>query len=237
MGILREFIQLVRDAASIARHARQLPAFRPDRAASAEDLYKALCVSALNKSVTIVEQEMPSAIIHENHESFLADCLSRAPAEGAHCEFGVYSGASLNFLAARRPAQRFDGFDSFHGLPEQWTGYRVFDFDRKGKLPNVRENIRLHAGLFEATLPDYARSCSSVAFLPVDCDLYSSTVCVFQHLGPKLAPGCVIVFDEYFGYPGFEHHERKAFAEFLQASGWQARWIACCGQRAACVLI
>jgi hypothetical protein len=236
MGLFKEFRQSLRDVRDIAEHVRQLPSRCFDHAATGDDLLKALCASALSKSVAIVEQEMPEAMIHLSHEAFLTECLASAPLAGAHCEFGVFSGTSINLLASKRPSQVFDGFDSFNGLPEDWTGYRGFDFDRQGKPPSVRENVRLHVGLFDVTLPAYARACGPVAFLHIDCDLYSSTTCVFAHLGSVLAPGCVIVFDEYFAYPGFEHHERKAFAEYLRSSGRSARWIACCGQRAACVL-
>ena len=243
MITLREVAQFIRhlwrlpwNVAALAEQGRLRAIPRSDPATSGEDLFKALCASALSRSVVIVEEEMPAAIIHREHEVFLAECLAKAPAAGVHCEFGVYSGNSLNLLAALRPTQRFDGFDSFRGLPEEWTGYRAFDFDRQGKLPDVRDNVRLHVGLFDATLPAFVQSAGPVAFLHVDCDLYTSTVSIFSHLGPKLLPGSVIVFDEYFGYPGFEHHERKAFAEFLQSSGRKARWIACCGQRAACIL-
>ena len=239
MGILGEIGLQVRLLWDLPRNVAMLAragAARLDPAADGEDLFKALCDSALDRTVAIVEKEMPGAIIHRDHATFLADCLERAPTNGAHCEFGVFSGTSINLLAAKRPAQIFDGFDSFRGLPEAWSGYRPFDFDRQGALPVVRDNVRLHVGLFDATLPAFVQSAGPVAFLHVDCDLYSSTVSIFSHLGPKLLPGSVIVFDEYFGYPGFEHHERKAFAEFLQSSGRKARWIACCGQRAACTL-
>jgi predicted O-methyltransferase YrrM len=237
MGILKEIRQMVRDVRDIADHIRKSPSRRLDHVPSGEEMFKALCASALRKSVLIIEQEMPNAIIHQEHEAFLAYSLARAPHQGAHCEFGVYAGTSINLLAEMRPSGIFDGFDSFHGLPEAWTGFKEFDFDRKGMLPQVRENVRLHVGLFDATLPGYIRSCGPVSFLHIDCDLYSSTACVFKHIGPLLAPGCVIVFDEYFAYPGFEHHERKAFAEYLLSSGRTANWIACCGPRAACVLI
>lgn len=227
---------MVRDVRDIAEHVRRSPSRRWDHVPTGEDMMKALCASALQKSVAIVELEMPDAIIHQEYEAFLAYCLESASHEGGHCEFGVYAGSSINLLADKRPTRVFDGFDSFRGLPAAWTGFQQFDFDRKGALPKVRENVRLHVGLFDITLPAYVQSCGLVTFLHIDCDLYSSTACVFKHLGPFLAPGCVIVFDEYFAYPGFEHHERKAFAEYLKNSGRTAKWIACCGPRAACVL-
>lgn len=199
-------------------------------------LFKAVSDSALARTVEIVEQEMPDALILLDGLTFLRFALSKAPTDGAHCEFGVFSGATINHLAEQRTGQIFHGFDSFHGLPEDWSGYMPFDFDRGGTPPDVRTNVRLHVGLFDDTLPGFAASVDKVAFLHVDCDLYSSTATIFRHLGPKLMRGCVIAFDEYFCYPGFEQHERKAFREFLDASGRTATWIACCGQRAACIL-
>ena len=54
-----------------------------------------------------------------------------------------------------------------------------------------------------------------VAFLHVDCDVYSSTVDVLRGLAERFQPGTVIVFDEYFNYPGWERHEFKAWQEFI----------------------
>ena len=199
-------------------------------------LFKALSDSALARTVAIVEAEMASAVVYLDYRPFLLFCLSKASRTGAHCEFGVFSGTTINMMAEARPDVTFDGFDSFRGLPSEWGGYLEFNFDRAGTMPAVRPNVRLHAGWFDDTLPDYAASITDVAFLHVDCDIYVSTATVFRLLGPKLQRGCVIVFDEYFCYPGFELHERRAFDEFLRDSGRTARWIACCGQRAACVL-
>ena len=56
----------------------------------------------------------------------------------------------------------------------------------------------------------------NVAFLHVDCDLYSSTKTVLSFLADRLKPGAVIVFDEYFSYVGWENHEHAAFDEFVK---------------------
>ena len=50
-----------------------------------------------------------------------------------------------------------------------------------------------------------------VAFLYIDCDLYSPTKTV-----PCLQAGSIIVFDEYFSYIGWENHEHAAFEEFIK---------------------
>ena len=48
-------------------------------------------------------------------------------------------------------------------------------------------------------------------------DIYSSTKTIFDHIGPSLRPGTVIVFDEWHGYStgNPEEHEQKAFKEFV----------------------
>jgi hypothetical protein len=58
-----------------------------------------------------------------------------------------------------------------------------------------------------------------IRFLHVDCDLYASTACVFQHLGDRLYGGSVIVFDEFLNYAGWREHEHRAFVEMVQRTG------------------
>ena len=53
----------------------------------------------------------------------------------------------------------------------------------------------------------------------VDCDLYSSTATVLQQVGPRLVPGSVVCFDEYWNYPGWQDHEHRAWQEYVEASG------------------
>jgi hypothetical protein len=65
-----------------------------------------------------------------------------------------------------------------------------------------------------------------VAFLHLDADLYSSTVTVLEHVGPRLRPGSVIVFDEYFNYPGWEQHEHRAWLEFVAKTGITYQYVA-----------
>lgn len=213
-----------------------LPSNAANQPGTPEALFKVLGDSAVRRSSVIVERDMPRALIFQQYEPFLIHCLDKAPRDGAHCEFGVFSGRTINLCADRRPDVRFDGFDSFEGLPEEWAGYAAFDFDRKGNMPAVRSNVELHVGWFDVTIPPYRSKIDKIAYLHVDCDLYSSTVCIFENLGDKLMDGAVIVFDEYFCYPGFEAHEYKAFAEYLAETGKKVEWFACCGQRAACMI-
>ena len=72
------------------------------------------------------------------------------------------------------------GFDSFEGIQEHWNGNPIGAFAQK-RMPKVPDNVEFHVGYFDATLPDFlAVHADPVAFLHVDCDLYSSTVTIFE---------------------------------------------------------
>ncbi|MCP1909960.1 hypothetical protein J2R96_002440 [Bradyrhizobium elkanii] len=98
------------------------------------------------------------------------------------------------------------------------------------------ENVELIVGLFDETIPAFAQRELAIAFIHVDCDIHSSTRSIFTGLKSQIRPGCVIVFDEYFNYVGFEKHERLAFDEFIGETNYGVNWISYSGQQAACVL-
>ena len=143
-------------------------------------------------------------------------------------EFGVYSGRSVNIIADRAKDSLVAGFDSFEGLPESWrSGFPQGKF-AVSELPEVRSNVTLVKGWFDDTLPPFLETLKCpVGFVHVDCDLYSSTKTIFDNLGPHLADEAIVVFDEYFNYPGWEEHEHKAFQEFLAQSDFECEFIAC----------
>jgi hypothetical protein len=143
---------------------------------------------------------------------------------GVFLEFGVGTGRSINFIAALNPQITVHGFDSFKGLPEDWRDNKkgTFGFKEEGVFPPVLPNVVLHVGLFENVLPVFVEKelkNQLVAFIHIDCDIYSSTKCVFDILKNNIKPGTVIVFDEYFNYPGWKQHEFKAFQEFIKSKG------------------
>ncbi len=146
--------------------------------------------------------------------------------KGLICEFGVYTGRSINHIAAKTK-NTVHGFDSFEGLPEAWYGKYGKGHFAVDNLPDVRGNVKLHKGWFSDTLPGFvAEHPEPLAFLHVDCDLYSSTVTIFEHLGSQIGPGCIILFDEYFNYPGWEDGEYKALKEFVSRKGINYEYIA-----------
>jgi hypothetical protein len=56
-------------------------------------------------------------------------------------------------------------------------------------------------------------------FAHLDADLYSSTKTVLDLIGARLSPGAVLVFDEFFNFPGWQDHEYRAWTEFVTRSG------------------
>jgi Methyltransferase domain len=187
-------------------------------------------LAALADSAEYAKHHMRGAIALSDAQEVLSCGLDHAARDGLFAEFGVWQGRTINFIADHvGGAVTVHGFDSFKGLPEDWQGeYVKGTFHMRGELPRVRSNVHLHAGWFKDTVPRLAKEHpnESVAFLHVDCDLYSSTKTIFDHLGERLRPGSVIVFDEYFNYVGWREHEYRAFQECVHARSLRYRYVA-----------
>jgi hypothetical protein len=145
---------------------------------------------------------------------------------GLVLEFGVYRGASLRHLARRLPHRRLYGFDSFAGLPEdgRWDWQLDFAADAPSSLP---ANCTLVPGWFRDTIPAFlAENPGEIAFVNIDCDLYSSAREVLFGLADRLRPGSVLYFDELINYDTFLWNEMLALFEFLEATGFGIEWVA-----------
>lgn len=142
----------------------------------------------------------------------LREVLARNP-EGWAVEFGVFSGYSTGLIAKQMPVI---GFDSFEGLPEDWRpGFPKGKFasGTLRHLPHYPMNMTLVKGWFEDTVPTFPFP--KLGLVHIDCDLYSSTVTALEGVLSAIGPGTYVVFDEFHGYPGAEHHEAKAWQEFI----------------------
>ena len=160
---------------------------------------------------------------HRGRFEVLEYTLANLPLkDGLVLEFGVFEGETLQFISELIDTYIY-GFDSFEGLPEDWFyDHTQREFDLKGQLPAIkshRNNYRLVKGWFNDTLPGFVKEVGNkpIRFLHVDCDLYSSTKTIFDNLADNIVEGTVIVFDEYFNYPGWKNHEFKAFQEFVSS--------------------
>jgi Flp pilus assembly protein TadD len=157
----------------------------------------------------------------------LDHAVRRAPADGLALEFGVFYGRSIRLIAGARSGA-VHGFDTFAGLPEDWSEKeKAGSYSTHGALPEVPENVALHRGLFKETLPGFLGSHGGrVSFAHVDCDLYTSTRSALEPLAGRLRAGSIIVFDEYLGFPAWREHEYRAFQEFIRAAGIAYRYAA-----------
>jgi hypothetical protein len=185
-----------------------------------------------------VRQRMPRALYFVERESLLRYALDQVTVDGQVLEFGVFAGKTIRTIASR-VAQPVHGFDTFQGLPEDWAGSKSpkGDFSLGGRLPQVPANVTLHQGLFEATLPGFVSAHPQpLAFAHVDCDLYSSTRTVLEHVGPLVVPGSVLLFDDYFNYPGWKEGEHKAFREWVEARKVRYRYVGYARHQAAVVI-
>lgn len=133
-----------------------------------------------------------------------------------YLEFGVYQGNATRYWSRllRNPESRLLGFDSFEGLPEDWTHQLAKQhFSTQGNVPVIDDpRIRFLKGWFNQTLPAYQPPSHDVLVVNLDADLYSSTDCVLRHIEPLIQPGTFLYFDEFH----CRRDELRAFDEFLK---------------------
>lgn len=194
---------------------------------------------ALQHSVDYIDANMPDVLGFQSQKRLMEHSIAQVKVDGCFTEFGVYKGGTIRFMAKKLPHRSFHGFDSFEGLPEDWNGSDMSKgtFSIGGRLPKVPANVKLHKGFFDASLPVWRNQhADKIAFMHIDCDLYSSTKTVLDTLHDRLQPGTVILFDEYFNYPNWENHEFMAWKEFITAHDIQYRYLAYARQQ-VCVQI
>jgi len=169
----------------------------------------------------------PAAWFADRDDAFKLAARDIAHRQVLYLEFGVWKGDSTRCWSKllTNPASALHGFDSFEGLPDDWSfAYRKGAFSVAGKIPNIDDSrVRFFKGWFEDTLPGYQLPKHDVMFVNCDADLYSSTKTILTYIGPHLRPGDYLYFDEF-------HHwadERRAFSEFVMSSGCQFSLAAC----------
>ncbi|MEM9514533.1 MAG: class I SAM-dependent methyltransferase [Actinomycetota bacterium] len=184
--------------------------------------HHALLQDALDDTVGYIKSDMRDSLIRRDALDVLTYAAKQATVDdGLVLEFGVRSGMTINHLARRLPGATVHGFDSFEGLPEAWAGADIDAgaFGGEG-MPQVASNVELHVGWFDDTLaPFLADHPGSARLVHIDSDIYSSAKTVLDNLAPRLVPGSVIVFNEYFNYPNWREHEFRAWQEHCAAHG------------------
>jgi len=148
-----------------------------------------------------------------------------AEVQGNWAEFGVERGDSAHFLSNFLPENStFYLFDSWQGLPEEWVlaeNYIRASGQPASPMPSFKDpRLVVVPGWFEDTLP---KDMGPLAFVHIDCDLYSSTKTVLERTNHQIFPGTIMLFDELWGYPNWREHEYKALVEWGRPFEWLAR--------------
>jgi len=178
------------------------------------DIDSGLRLRAILASADFVYENIP---LHKRFDPVVLrkSALEAAPRDGLLMEFGVWQGGWINRIASWTDRQVY-GFDSFEGLPEPWSTVDK-GFFALPALPEVRQNVTLIKGWFDQTLPRFLEEHPQpVAFIHMDCDLYSSTKTVLDLLRTRLMEGTTIVLDDFLMEPGWQREEHKAWVEFAR---------------------
>lgn len=193
-------------------------------------VYHLLRERAVADSADYAEQHLSGALIFNTDRKLWDYAASSARLDsGLLLEFGVFEGRSINHFSTIFAPETVHGFDSFEGLAEDWTGYNLAKgaFSLDGRLPTVNENVTLHKGWFQDTLPDFLEANSEgIRFCHMDADTFGSSYYVLQQIAGSLVPGSVMVFDEYFGFPNWRLGEFHAWQKVCAESGLKYKYIA-----------
>lgn len=135
-----------------------------------------------------------------------------------YLEFGVYQGKSIAKWSElnQNAASRFFGFDSFEGLPEDWTKLRPKGSFATGLVPAMEDQrVKFVVGWFQASLPGFLKDFQSgnQMVIHIDCDLYSSTLYVLTQMDQWMPKGALVIFDELY----YAEHEYRALLDYVSA--------------------
>lgn len=178
---------------------------------------------ALERSLGIdLRYDDADVLRHEviDRKHFLRRCftyLTFNQIPGDYVEFGCNGAMTFRMAwsASRLLGSRtmLWGFDSFEGLPAwvdeldrhpQWVegtmATSVEDFHRLCRQHGMApDEYRVVQGFYENSLRGEGMDMPSrISLAYIDCDLYSSTVEVLRFLLPRLTPGMLIAFDDWF---------------------------------------
>jgi hypothetical protein len=158
----------------------------------------------------------PELRVKSRDELFDAVGRRLADRDVLYLEFGVHTGDSMHYWSRllRSPRSRLHGFDSFKGLPHDWSleGHERGYFSTGGEPPAIDDpRVEFFVGWFDETLPRYRWVEHDALVVVLDADLYASTSTVLRHVCDHLKPGSFLYFDQF-------HHrsdELRAFAELV----------------------
>lgn len=172
------------------------------------------------------------------------ETINRENVPGAIVECGVWRGgcAALLSRGAKAKNRPLWLFDSFQGMPERtekdddehsemlskgrasgkleavgtnvatedWVKYLLFSqFDCPAEL------VHIEKGWFQDTVPPAKSKIGEIALLRLDGDFYESVKICLEELYPQVAPGGIVILDDYHAFIGC----KKAFEEYFASTG------------------
>ena len=154
----------------------------------------------------------------------LARRLSYVPGDIVEC--GVWNGASLAAITTGLPDRHVWAYDSFEGMPPigphdppeaaEYVGRVVGSEAALRELLAGRRitELTVRAGWFKDTFKEEPLP-ERIAFLSIDCDWYSSVFDSLTTLYELVAPGGVVVLDDWGCWEGC----RLAFYDWAEMTG------------------
>lgn len=161
----------------------------------------------------------------------LAAAVDRVTADGvAGCfvECGTWRGGA-SFLMVRRSfahgvTRRTWLFDSFEGLPPpasidgpaalEWANdtasplyhdncaASLEEVEASARRLGLQDHVELVKGWFDETLPATKARLGPIALLRIDADWYDSVTRCLEELVPQVAPGGIVILDDYWAWDG-----------------------------------
>ena len=168
---------------------------------------------------------MGSGATSDEKLAFIEDEIKNI--DGDLCEIGVWKGYTFHRIAkmaARRNCMAH-AFDSFQGMndpsPEHDSDhypkgkFNVGGVENFSKLMDVQGAVQASYRLWPGYIPDCYEGAGDLrfAFVYLDVDVYQPTVDSLAWLWPRLAPGGLLMLDDFIGSRDFE--ATKAIKEWL----------------------
>jgi len=171
-----------------------------------------------------------------------AEKIKEYAGDGDVIEFGVCTGGTILPIGKANPERKVFGFDHFKGLEQtlqptpSYSGwiegaFRVGDpnyvwspksidevISRCSESPNIKIFVE---DVHEMKTPEYY-GIGKIGAVHIDLDIYEPTVSALKFIDKCEWDEIYFRFDDWHGHePDYDHHERKAFREWLDEHNYK----------------
>lgn len=161
--------------------------------------------------------------LHFNMWYFFDSIIRKSIISRPFYEFGVWRASSFKYLI--KTFKKGYGFDTFTGLPEDWSVGKNLEkagtYSSDGNIPKIEGGIFIE-GAFENTLPVFfSEQRPKASIINFDADLYSSTLCALRYSKQIIDKDTILIFDEFLMNESWEQDEFKALNEFCSDNSYK----------------